>query len=230
MLEIGLGVLLLGIGLPVAQAQQTVFNVPSADITPKGSLFLQHESQFRPWQPGRSWLGTHYAAVGIGHHTELDATLINVSTPPSDNIALMLGVKSAQPLLKKPFPNREIKLTAGTMIPVSFQGHGVGYWTYGHVSMRLPRLNTRLAVGVSGGTMHLFGRDTVHLIASYEHPLSKRISLIGDWFSGTHASGLFIPGVSIALTGATNAYLGFQIPNNPQSGRSGLVFELARFF
>lgn len=32
--------------LPSA-AQQTVFNVPSADVTPEGAIFLQHESQFR---------------------------------------------------------------------------------------------------------------------------------------------------------------------------------------
>jgi hypothetical protein len=34
-----------------AIAQQTIFNVPSADITPKNKNFLQHESQFRSKNP-----------------------------------------------------------------------------------------------------------------------------------------------------------------------------------
>lgn len=45
-----------------SMAQQTVFNVPSADVTPEGAIFLQHESQFRGWKPDAFWLGTHYTA------------------------------------------------------------------------------------------------------------------------------------------------------------------------
>ncbi len=40
-------------------AQQTVFNVPSADVTPAQKVFLQHESQFKPYNPNAFWQGTH---------------------------------------------------------------------------------------------------------------------------------------------------------------------------
>lgn len=213
-----------------ASAQQTIFNVPSADVTPKGSIFLQHESQFRLWKPGKFWVGTHYAAVGIGYNTDLDATLFNVSSPRSDNIALGLGFKSFFPLLANDFPEREFKLTVGGMVPISLQGKGAGGWGYSHLSGRLPHLNTRLTAGISGGTEILFGRDVVTFIGGFEQPITKDLTLIADWYSGRNALGFFIPGFSYAFSQNITGYFGFQIPNRSQNGRSGFVFEIATIF
>lgn len=226
------GVLLSGCLLTqaLAHAQQTIFNVPSGDVTPKGSLFLQHESQFRPWEPDAFWAGTHYAAYGIGHHTELDATLINLSAPSSHNIAVMPGLKSAIPIFTQDLPQRELKWTVGGTLPVSLEGKGVGSWGYTHLSGRLPRVNTRLTAGVSAGSEILFGRDTVCFMGGVEQPLTPRINLIGDWYSGTHSLGFLIPGLSLTIAKNTNAYVGFQIPNSAASGKSGLVFELSTLF
>lgn len=214
-------------------AQQTVFNVPSADVTPEGKLFLQHESQFRPYPPHAFWLGTHYSAVGIGHNTELDATLFNVSAPVSDNITLGLGFKSAMPIagLKEKFPERELKLTVGSEVLVSLQGEGVGNWSYAHLSGRVPKLNTRLTAGVSVGTKQLFGRDAVCFIGAVEQPVTEKFSLIADYYSGKeNYAGFLIAGFSYKLPKNTAVYAGFQIPNNESNGRSGFVIEVSRIF
>jgi len=223
------GILLSSVLLlwPVGYAQQTIFNVPSADVTPKDQIYLEHESQFKPWAPNAFWLGTHYTAYGIGHHTEIDATLSNVSAPPSGNVVLGLGFKSNFPLLAKKFPNRELKITVGNITPISLQGQGVGDWSYAHVSGRVPRLNTRLTAGVSAGTKQLFGRNTVGFIGGYEQPITQRFSLIGDWFSGTHANGYFIPGFSYILKGTTTLFVGYQIPNTRRVGPEGFVIEVS---
>ena len=213
--------------LPVSDAQQTIFNVPSADVTPKDQIYLEHESQFKPWKPNEFWLGTHYTAYGIGHHTEIDATLSNVSDPASGNVVLGLGFKSNIPLLAKRLPQRELKLTVGNITPISLQGQGVGDWSYAHLSGRLPRLNTRLTTGVSVGTKQLFGRSTVGFIGGYEQPITKRFSLIGDWFSGTHSNGYFIPGFSYVLKGTTTLFVGYQIPNTKRVGPQGFVIEIS---
>jgi hypothetical protein len=229
-LSVGLVFLLLIAGCgQTALAQQTIFNVPSADVTPKGRLFLQHESQFRTWKPGRFLINTEYAAVGIGHNTEVDLTFFNISSPASQNISMAVGFKSAIPLLDKRFPQEEIKLTVGSALPISLQGNGVGNWTYSHVSLRLPKLRTRLSGGVSYGTKQIFGRQVVSAIAGVEQPLTKRVSLIADWYSGTHDLGLLITGASVALPKDTNLYLGYQIPNTKNSGRQGFVVELSKF-
>lgn len=213
-----------------ACAQQTIFNVPSADVTPEGKLFLQHESQFRPWKPGRFVSNTEYSALGIGHNTELDMTLFNVNAPASDNITLGVGFKSAIPILRKQLPDQEVKLTLGTVVPVSLQGEGVGNWSYTHLSARIPKVKTRLTAGVSAGTRQIFGRNAVAFIGGVEQPVTKRLSINGDWYSGTHNLGLLITGVSVSLPKNTNFYLGYQIPNTKRSGSQGFVLEFSKFF
>lgn len=209
-----------------AFAQQTIFNVPSADVTPKESVYLETESQFRPWAPNRFWLGTQYFAYGIGHGAEIDVTL-SVSSPASGNIALGGGFKKIFLISPQRFPKREFKLTVGEIVPVSLQGQGVGSWTYSHLSGRIPRLNGRITAGVSVGTRQLFGRNTAGFIGGFEQPVTKRFTLIADWFSGTHANGYFIPGFSYVISGPTTLFVGYQLPNTHRVGPQGLVIELS---
>jgi hypothetical protein len=229
-----LGILLIGILFTLygaeVWAQQTIFNVPSADILPEGQGMVQHESQFRPWRPGAFWNGTHYGVYGLGHNTEANITLFNVSAPASNNIALGIGLKTALPLLEKKMPQEELKLTLGQMIPVSLEGRGVGNWSYAHLSGRVPKLGTRLTAGVSTGTRQIFGRTTVNFIGGYEHPVTERFNLRGDWYSGSHVNGLFITGFGYKVSNSNELFCGYQIPNSRQSGRSGFVIEWAKFF
>lgn len=214
-------------------AQQTVFNVPSADVTPKGKIFLQTEAQFRAWNPGANYVGTNYGVIGIGHNTELDVTLFNVTAPNTNSLTLGTGFKSAIPIpgLKEKFPKREFKYTIGSEILSSLQGHGVGSWTYTHLSGRLPVTNTRLTGGVSYGTRQVFGEDTFCFITAVEQPVTKKISILMDWFSGDeHFSGYLISGFSYSLPKETTVYIGYQIPNSSQVGRSGFVVEIAKIF
>jgi len=211
-------------------AQQTIFNVPSPDTLDRGKVFVQHESQFRGWDPDRFWLGTHYLALGAGRDTELDMTLSNVRAPYAGAPVLALGFKKGFPVFTERWRERELKLIVGQMLPISLGNGGVGNWSYATFSGRLPVLKTRLSGGYSTGTKQLFGRTTVGFIGTYEQPVTKNFSLIGDWYSGTHSNGLFIPGFSYACPKQVSLYAGYQIPNNRESGRSGFVLELAKIF
>ena len=207
---------------PPSIAQQTIFNVPSADVTEKGKIFLQHESQFS----GDFGLHTEYGAYGIGKHTEIDLTLFGVGTKNVRNEVLGIGFKTVFPLHEK----SETKLTFGHLIPVSLRGDGVGGYTYSHLSTRLPRLKTRITSGVLFGTTTLFDRDIVCYIAGLEQPITKRLSLIMDYHSGKHANGFLIPGFSYYLGKDYTLFAGYQIPNNRANGDNGFVIELAKFF
>jgi len=215
----------------IANAQQTIFNVPSADVTPKDVLFLQHESQFRAWNPGSFWAGTHYAAYGVGHNTDLDVTLMNLNAPNSHNMSLGVGFKSAFPIFPKneTCRTREIKVTVGSEVLIPMQNNGVGNWSYAHISGRLPKLNTRLTSGISVGTRQIYGTNCpVSFIAAIEQPITKKLNIIGDWFSGNNNTyGYLITGISYVLPKDSCLYLGYQIPNNVNNGKSGFVVELA---
>lgn len=222
--------LLLAAWATPVYAQQTIFNVPSADVTPKGRVFVQNEAQTRFFGTQQYYNATQYAAVGIGFNTEIDTTLVNLSAPDSNNMSLGVGFKTYLPLLTKRYAAREFKWTTGTLVPISLDGRGVGNWTYTHLSGRLPCLNTRLTAGVNVGTRQIFGRNQVSAIAGVEQPIGKKLTVLADWYSGAHSSAYFIPGVSYALPKNITLYVGYQIPNNRSIGRSGLVFELAKLF
>lgn len=203
-------------------AQQTIFDVPSADLTEKGMIFLQHESQFSD----KFGLFTNYAAYGLGKNTEIDLTLFGVGTKKFRNEVLAVGFKTVIPLHEK----SETKLTLGHLIPVSLRGNGVGGATYSHLSTRLPKIKTRITSGIFIGTTTLYGRDFVSFIGGVEQPVTKRLSLIMDWYSGKHSYGFLIPGFSYAFNNNLTLWTGYQIRNNRANGDNGFVIELSKIF
>lgn len=226
------GLLLLLIAMiPTVQAQQTIFNVPSADVTDAEHVYVEHETQASPTAPDAYWIGTHYAALGLSHNSELDATLYNLTSPASNNVSLGLGFKSVIPIELVPTAT-QLKWTVGSQLLISLAGKSPGVWTYSHLSGCMPKTKTRLTAGLSGGTETLFGRDTVHFIAGLEQPVTKQLSILADWFSGTHGLGLLTLGVSYAWPRShTTVFLGYHIPNsNRVLSQSGLTFELAKLF
>ncbi len=216
----------------LTEGQQTVFNVPSADPTPTGSVYLEHETQFRFWKPGRYWHGTDYFAYGLSNGTEADVTLYNTSAPASDSVAVGVGLRSVFALFNKAHPKREFKFTIGGQALISAQRQGTGYWAYAHGSGKMPKTKTRLTAGVSSGTRQLFGQTTrLHFIGAAEQPLSERVSIIADWFSGPHAQGVLTAGASFSLNKTTTVFAGCQRPNNKAAaGGKGLTFELSKIF
>ncbi len=212
---------------------QTIFNVPSADTMKKGKVMLQEEVQAMPWSSDTVFLNTIYSAVGVGHNTEVGVNLFNVGSPATENISMSVGFKSAIPIpgLHEKFPDREFKFTVGSEMLIGLEGNGVGNWTYGHFSGRVPKLNTRLTAGASYGGRQVFGENSVSFIGAIEQPLTKKMTAIAEWYSGSeHWAGYLIVGGSYALPKNTTLYAGYQIPNSPKVGSSGFILQLAKFF
>lgn len=211
-----------------ALAQQTIFNVPSADITPKNKNFIQHESQFRAKDPDQFLNTTNYYARGIGHDIELDATLFNLASPASNNVSLGLGFKSSTKIQENNFS--ETRMIFGSQIPFSLQGNGVGYWVYGAPSVALRQSGTRITAGISSGTKQIFGESVTCFIGGFEQRITNKLNLIADWYSGNHALGLMDAGFSYALPQEFVFYGGYQIPNSRKAGRNGFVVEISKIF
>lgn len=211
-----------------ASAQQTIFNVPSADITPKNKNFLQHESQFRAKDPDQFLNTTNYYARGVGHNIELDATLFNLSSPASNNVSLGIGFKSATELQKN--SAYKPKLIFGAMAPFSLQGNGVGHWIYTSGNITLPQTNTRLTAGISSGTKQIFGESATCFIGGFEQKITNDLNFIADWYSGNHAMGILAAGINYSLPQDFIFYGGYQIPNSKTVGRNSFIVEVSRIF
>lgn len=205
-----------------AHAQQTLFNVPSADVTEKGMIFIQQEGQFSD----KFGLFTSYGAYGIGRNTEIDLTLFGVGTKKVRNEVLGLGFKTFIPLHEK----SETKLTFGTLLPVSLRGNGVGGYAYSHLSTRLQKLKTRFTAGGFVGTTTVFGRDFISFIGAVEQPINKKFGLQVEWYSGKHSNGFLIPGFYYNFPRNATLWVGYQIPNNRANGEKGFVIELSKIF
>lgn len=222
-----LAALLLVVCAAVVQAQQAIVNMPSADITPKGQAFVMHETQWRPWGDSSYWYGTNFFTYGVGKNTELAITTYNAGTPAVQNQNIGFGFKTAVPFGN---PEREHKITAGTMGLVNYRGGGMGNFTYSHYSFRLPQVKTRLTMGGWFGTNQLFKKNTGNFLAGVEHPLNKRVILLAEWFAGNHDFGFFIPGVLFHPTPRQIIVVAYKIANDPRNGKNGLVLEYGFFF
>lgn len=212
-------------------AQQAIINMPSADITPRGKNFLMHETQWRWQQPGPYWYGTNFYCYGIGHATELTLTNYNTGVPSSPDFSTGIGFKSSPVIFKDRFPEREIKLTIGQKAIFSHRGAGLGSFSYGHLSGRIPKLETRITAGAFASTRQLAGRATADFLGGVEQPLGAggKIVFVNEWFRGRHDLGFFITGL-LVHPGKHIFVIAYKFPNVPANGRSGLVLEYGLFF
>ena len=226
-----------------ARAQQTIINIPSVDQTAKGRFFYLHESQLRDWGDSRFWQTTNFLTYGLAERFELAVTTYNVGSPRLPTSAVAPGWKTAQPILRGRLPAWELTLGAGQMYPVSLRGRGVGVWSYAQGALRLPGVRTRLMGGVSNGPGLLFGKPTTHVITSYEQPLEAlgrrlggrvgdavgHMTLLGEWWSGTHDFGDFVPGINYH-TKSIVVIVGYKLSNAPGTRSDGLILEVGRTF
>ena len=221
----------VGLSAAPAGAQQTIVNVPSDNVTPRGQHFYLHESQVL-WNKGRGGYNTtNFYTYGLTDRTELAVTQYNVDSGGSRDAALGLGFKTVHPFLRDELPDLETRLTFGHMTPVSVGGQtpAVGFFTYGHLSAQVPGTDLRLLGGVAGGSRNLFGETAASALVGVEYPLTEHLSFTGEWFSGTHNLSGLIPGLTyhnydLIVVG------GVKIPNDFHPAGYGLVLEVGYFF
>ena len=224
-----------------ATAQSLIAGIPNAAVAHKGHLEFTHESQFNWWEKDFKWNSFNFICYGLNDRTEVTVAFNNLSSPASNNLTLGVGFKHLFPILPKTLPARELKFTFGTNALVSIDGRGLGFWSYGHLSGRLPLLRTRLTAGVSYGTEQAFGFRSFQqqtggpveirglrpfaFMGGVEQPLVGHLSLIADWFSGTHDLAALI--VAGQYDAKHITYIaGFKRANNLNSGTNALIVEL----
>jgi len=221
-----LPLVLLGVRLG---AQQTIINVPSLDQTPRGTNFILHESQVRAWDGTRYWYTTNFYTRGLTDRLEFAVTAYNLGSPASRYAAGSVGYKAAWPLRLRALAGWRPQVGVGQMLHLSTRGRGAGVWSYAQGAVTIPGLGTRIMAGASQGTPQVFGERSVHFIGSYEHPVTKHVALLGEWWSGRHEFGDFVPGLNVhwdrwVLIG------GYKVSNKPGRATDGLILELGLKF
>jgi hypothetical protein len=213
---------LLGSALAAAAAaQQTIFNVPSADVLDPGKVYAEVDELFRPADPEFSTTtvrGVYGALPGI----EAGVNLGGLTAPGPATPTAELAVK-IQPVHAGGF-----SLTAGGYGLFFLRGTrdgdpaGMGY---AFASWRVPGLGTRIGGGgwySSAGFAKAASTGGALLTLEQPLPWIEGLTLAADWYGGVSSIGYFSPGFIYGF-GPWTAYAAFTRKNGDSKGNGGLI-------
>jgi hypothetical protein len=204
-----------------ARAQQTIFNVPSADVLDPGKVYLETDELFRPTEPKFSST-TIRGVVGVFPHVEAGVNFGGFVSPGSILPTATVAVKS------QPIHAGDFDVTVGGFglfyLRGSQDGNPAGQG-YGFATYRIPTLQTRISVGgwyASAG--YAKPNSTGGALAAFEQPIPwvKGLTLAADWWSGENTIGYLSPGFYWSF-GHWTAYAAYTVKNGDSKGDGGLI-------
>lgn len=214
---VGLAIL-LGLSAALARGQQTIFNVPTADVLDKGKLYLEEDTLWRPQDPSFAAFTTR-GVYGFGGHVEGGFNFGGFVTP-GRSIPTAVAALKWQPLKEGNFA-----LTVGAhglfFLRGSTDGDPSGFF-YGHASYAFPT-NTRITAGGWATTPGFAAPDSRGgALLGIEQKIADHLNLIADWYSGKNGIGYVTPGISSSW-GAWTLYAGYSVKNDDSKGNAALL-------
>ncbi|MBK8466841.1 MAG: hypothetical protein IPL32_13510 [Chloracidobacterium sp.] len=215
-----------------ANAQQTIFNVPTTDVLDRGKVYLELDASFKVNdQEALSKFSSFVprVVVGVGGNVEVGINLTGNVQPGSDSTTFVPTVKW------KFFENKkkDTALVAGTnfYIPVRNRTYNIG--TYSYLALSKTINKTRLTGGGYVASKNVFAADAVRAGGQFgiEQTVNSKFSVAADWITGKHASGYFTPGVIFKPTSKVTTYWAYSIGNTAAAdGNHYFLFELGYNF
>jgi hypothetical protein len=213
-----------------AMAQSTIFNIPTTDTVAKGKAYAEFD--FVPQVPApdgsRIYIYNPRLVVGAPGNLEFGVNFPMTNTRASGDSATNGYI---QPNAKWKFYNNDkagVALAVGGYLNVPINNREIqDDWglIYGLISKKIktgdygPRFHGGVFGAVSAnqdlksGPVSFAG-PRAGAILGYEQPVSKKISIVADWFSGKNSIGYFTPGISITLPGSGLLNAGYSIGND----------------
>jgi hypothetical protein len=193
-----------------AFGQETVFDVPSADILDKGKVYGELDGTVRPVDPAATF--TPRVVFGVGHGIEVGANFDGLSAPE-------LGELSVSPTLKWRLWNDDAAgwcfyVGDDLFFPVRQRTFDAGNYAYASFAKRWKH-GTRVGFGAYDFTANIVASaNRVGGQFTFEQQISKRVSLAAEWYTGKTSTGYVNPGAIIKLTSKLTLYTAYQIGNS----------------
>jgi hypothetical protein len=215
--------LFLAIAAPVL-AQQTLFNVPSADVLDRGKTYLEADALGRPKDPSYGFF-TMRGVYGLGSNIEAGANFGGFAATGRSVPFTAVNVKW------QPWHNDTLAFTTGAFglfyLRGSRDGDPAALW-YGEASYKLTATTRLTAGGYWASSGYAAPDPQAGAQMGFEQKINDHLNLIADWISGKNAIGYFTPGVSAPL-GDWTIYAGYSIKNGDSKGNA-ILFELGFTF
>jgi hypothetical protein len=207
-------------------AQTTIFNIPSTDVMPEGRFLLELDfvSHFDRYDRGGFQSYGYRTSYGLGKRVEVGANFYYTRAGRDKS------PKEFQPNIKwQPYKSEKygVAVTSGLQFFVPLNksaGSRVHMLLYANASKTIKQTNgTRL----TGGFYSVFGAERDYgtktgVILGIEQPMFRRVSFIGDWYSGNNRLGYVSAGLNFVLTPRQFLTLGYSWGN---SGRGNNAFS-----
>lgn len=216
-----------------AQAQQTIFNVPSTDVLERGKVYAELDASFKPNDSEAVPRFSSFVprvVVGVGGRVEVGLNVTGNIQPGPDSTTLV-------PTVKYKFydgGDNGFAIAGGDhlFIPVRNRAYDAGNYVYLEFSKTFKKSGTRLTAGGYDFTRNVVaGANRAGGQFGFEQPVSKTVTLAADYFTGKHAAGYFTPGVIFKIGKKTTGYAGYSVGNqNPSRGNHFFLLELGYNF
>lgn len=217
--------------IPMA-AQQTIFNVPTADVLDQGKVYVELDAAFKVDRSaafGRFSSFVPRLVVGVGGNVEVGVNVTGNVQPGSDSTTIVPTVKWKAYENKK----KDLAIITGTnfYIPVRNRSYNIGSWSYAAVAKTINK--TRLTAGGFVASKNVFAPKAVRAGGQFgiEHTVNSKVTFAADWITGRHASGYFTPGVIYKPHPKVTTYWSYSIGNGQAAqGNHFFLFELGYNF
>jgi len=211
-----LSLTLLFVFVNVGLGQSTIFNIPSAATTPRGSWGFELDLITKPvrYRDGGYQTYGYRIAYGATDRTELGSNFY-YTWDGSESAA------QAEFSLKRNLYRNEthgVSVSGGAIayFPLRSRGDRAGLILYANASKTVEPLN---GMELTGGVYHVlrgsrdFGTRT-GVMAAVVQPIDQRFSLIADWFSGNNRLGYASAGVNYNITKRQYLMTGYSFGNS----------------
>jgi hypothetical protein len=203
--------LLLLSAFPVfsAYGQETVFDVPSADILDNGKVYGELDGTLRPVD----FLATFTPRVvaGIGHGIEVGVNFDGLSAPGVDELEISPTVKWQ--IWKSNTSGLSLYVGDDLLFPIRMRTYSAGNYAYASVA-KTWKHGTRIGVGAYDFTRNVVANaNRAGGQITIEQSLNKRLTLAAEWYTGNTSVGYVNPGAIIKLTSKITLYGAYQIGN-----------------
>lgn len=226
-----LAAILIGLAI-FTSAQQTVFNVPTADILENGKVYFEIDMSFKAVNQEALRKFSSFVpriVAGIGKNLELGLNLTGNVKPGADTTTLVPAIKW------RFYQNDEKSLTLFTgqnfYIPVRNKSYKFGSYTYIAASKTIHK--TRFTTGGFVFSKNVVAPNAIRGGGQFaiEQTITSKLNLNIDWFTGKHSNGYLTTGAAYKLTKKLTGIASYSFGNSDLlKGNHYMYFELGYNF
>lgn len=193
-----------------AYGQETVFDVPSADILDSGKVYGELDGTVRPVDRVATF--TPRVVLGIGHGIEVGMNLNGLSAPSLGQIEISPTLKWR--VWKDDASGWTFFVGDDSFFPVYQRSYDAGNYAYASFAKQWNK-GTRIGIGAYDFTDGVVARgNRAGGQFTFEQAVNKRLTLAAEWYTGKSSAGYVNPGAIIKLSSRLTFYAAYQIGNS----------------